>query len=251
MNVFSLEGRRALVTGGSRGLGADIVKLFAEQGAQVGYCQYGDDENAHNLAEKMARQGLPVVHTRCNVADETSVDSLGEWALEQLGGVDILVNCAGIGGDLKFHELSIEAFDQMIAVHLRGTFLVTRQFFQGMINRRWGRVINFSSQLAFKGAPGQSHYCAAKGGIVGFTRALAYEGAPYGVTVNAIAPGPVETDMLMGLSDEWRDMKQAELPIGRFGFPREIAPTALLLASEAGSFYVGQNLSPNGGDVML
>lgn len=251
MNVFSLAGRRALVTGGSRGIGADIVALFAEQGAHVGYCQYGDDENADSLAHNLARRGLPVVHTRCDVADEASVTAMGEWAREQLGDVDILVNCAGIGGDLLFDQLSVAAFDRMIAVHLRGTFLVTRLFFQGMIERRWGRVINFSSQLAFKGAPGQAHYCAAKGGIVGFTRALSYEGAPHGVTVNAIAPGPVETDMLMGLSDQWRAMKQAQLPIGRFGFPHEIAPTALLLASEAGSYYVGQNLSPNGGDVML
>lgn len=251
MSVFSLEGRRALVTGGSRGLGAEIVKLFAEHGAHVGYCQFGDDDNAQKLEQQMTQLGLQVRHTICDVSDETSVESLGKWAREQLGDIDIVVNCAGIGGDLKFHELSIEAFDRMIAVHLRGTFLVTRQFFQGMVDRKWGRVINFSSQLAFKGAPGQSHYCAAKGGIVGFTRALAYEGAPHGVTVNAIAPGPVETDMLMGLSDEWRDMKQAQLPIGRFGFPHEIAPTALLLASEAGSFYIGQNLSPNGGDVML
>ena len=224
MSVFSLEGRRALVTGGSRGLGAEIVKLFAEHGARVGYCQFGDDDNAQKLEQKMTQKGLQVRHTICDVSDETSIESLGKWAREQLGDVDIVVNCAGIGGDLKFHELSVEAFDRMIAVHLRGTFLVTRQFFQGMVDRKWGRVINFSSQLAFKGAPGQSHYCAAKGGIVGFTRALAYEGAPHGVTVNAIAPGPVETDMLMGLSDEWRDMKQAQLPIGRFGFPSEIAP---------------------------
>lgn len=251
MSIFSLEGRRALVTGGSRGIGAAIVALFAEHGARVGYCQYGDDDNAHRLAETLTQRGLPVAHTLCDVADDASVSALGKWAQAQLGEVDILVNCAGIGGDVLFHELSVEAFDRMMAVHMRGTFLVTRTFFQGMVSRRWGRVINFSSQLAFKGAPGQAHYCAAKGAIVGFTRALAYEGAPHGVTVNAIAPGPVETDMLMGLSDEWRAMKQAQLPIGRFGFTQEIAPTALLLASDAGSFYIGQNLSPNGGDVML
>ena len=139
----------------------------------------------------------------------------------------------------------------MIGVHLRGTFLVTQQFFAGMIERRWGRVINIASQLAYKGAPGLAHYCAAKAGIVGFTRALAYEGAPHGVLVNAIAPGPVETAILNGLSDEWRAMKLAQLPTGRFGTVDEIAPTALLLASEAGSYYCGQTLSPNGGDVML
>ena len=162
-----------------------------------------------------------------------------------------MVNCAGIGGDKPFAEISIGDWDRMLNVHLRGTFLVTRAFFPEMVERRWGRIINVASQLAYKGAPGLVHYCAAKAGVVGFTRALSYEGAPHNVMVNAIAPGPVETDLLMGLSDEWRAMKQAQLPVGRFGRVEEIAPTALLLASEAGAFYSGQTLSPNGGDVML
>ncbi|EWY40940.1 hypothetical protein N825_33960 [Skermanella stibiiresistens SB22] len=251
MNPFSLEGRTALVTGGSRGIGGAIVELFAASGAKVGYCQYGDDANAADLAAKQDAAGLPVVHTVCDVSKEGDVDRLAQWAGEALGHVDILVNCAGIGGDLLFEDVSVEAFDRMIGVHLRGTFLVTRKFYPAMADKGWGRVINFSSQLAYKGAPGQSHYCAAKAGIVGFTRALSYEAAPKGVTVNSIAPGPVETDMLMGLSDGWRAMKQAQLPIGRFGRVDEIAPTALLLASEAGSFFVGQTVSPNGGDVML
>jgi 3-oxoacyl-[acyl-carrier protein] reductase len=161
------------------------------------------------------------------------------------------VYCAGIGGDVLFPDITVESFDRMIGVHLRGTFLVTRKFYPAMAAKGWGRVINFSSQLAYKGAPGLAHYCAAKAGIVGFTRALAYEGAPNGVTVNSIAPGPIDTDMLMGMSDGWRAMKQAQLPAGRFGRVDEIAPTALLLASEAGSYYVGQTLSPNGGDVLL
>ncbi|WP_159715097.1 SDR family NAD(P)-dependent oxidoreductase, partial [Geminicoccus flavidas] len=179
------------------------------------------------------------------------VAAMAAWARDELGQVDILVNCAGIGGDRAFTELSVAEWDRMIAVHLRGTFLVTHTFFPDMVRRGFGRVINIASQLAYKGAPGLAHYCAAKAGIVGFTRALAYEGAPHGVTVNGIAPGPVETDLLNGMSDSWRAMKQAQLPIGRFGQVGEIAPTALLLASDAGSFYVGQTLSPNGGDVMV
>lgn len=251
MNNFSLAGRTALVTGGSRGIGAAIVELFAENGCKVGYCQYGDDANAEALEAKLSESGTSVVHTVCDVSREDQVDQMAAWSRDALGDVDILVNCAGIGGDLLFEELTVDAFDRMIGVHLRGTFLVTRQYYPAMRDRGWGRIINFSSQLAYKGAPGQSHYCAAKGGIVGFTRALAYEAAPNGVTVNSIAPGPVETDMLMGLSDGWRAMKQAQLPIGRFGHVDEIAPTALLLASDSGSFYVGQTLSPNGGDVLL
>lgn len=251
MSEFSLAGHTALITGGSRGIGAAIVKLFADQGAVVGFCQFGDDANAEALARQLDARGLTVSHTICDVSREDQVEQLAAWSRKTLGHVDILVNCAGIGGDLLFEDVTVDAFDKMIGVHLRGTFLVTRQFYPAMRERGWGRIINFSSQLAYKGAPGQSHYCAAKAGIVGFTRALAYEAAPNGVTVNSIAPGPVETDMLMGLSDGWRAMKQAQLPIGRFGHVDEIAPTALLLASNAGSFYVGQTLSPNGGDVLL
>lgn len=251
MTNFSLENRTALVTGGSRGIGGAIVELFAANGAKVGFCHHGDDENAERLAGKTWAGGALTPYTACDVSRESEIDRLGEWAREMLGGVDILVNCAGIGGDLLFEDISVDQFDRMIGVHLRGTFLATRQFYPAMAAKGWGRVINFSSQLAYKGAPGQSHYCAAKAGIVGFTRAFAYEAAPKGVTVNSIAPGPVETDMLMGLSDGWRAMKRAQLPIGRFGHVDEIAPTALLLASDAGSFFVGQTLSPNGGDVML
>jgi 3-oxoacyl-[acyl-carrier protein] reductase len=114
-----------------------------------------------------------------------------------------------------------------------------------------GRIINITSQLAYKGAPGLVHYCAAKAGIVGLTRALSREAAPHGVLVNAIAPGPIETDLMAELSDSWKESKRQELPLRRFGTPEEIAPTAVLLASEDGDYYVGQTLSPNGGDVML
>jgi 3-oxoacyl-[acyl-carrier protein] reductase len=251
MNPFSLAGRTALVTGASRGIGAAIVQIFLENGARVGYCQCGDDANAAALEERLISAGHSVAHTVCDVSSETQVDALAAWGAEALGHVDIVVNCAGIGGDVLFPDITVASFDRMIGVHLRGTFLVTHKFYPAMVAKGWGRVINFSSQLAYKGAPGLAHYCAAKAGIVGFTRALAYEGAPNGVTVNSIAPGPIDTDMLMGMSDGWRAMKQAQLPAGRFGRVDEIAPTALLLASEAGSYYVGQTLSPNGGDVLL
>jgi 3-oxoacyl-[acyl-carrier protein] reductase len=251
MDEFSLKGRTALVTGGSRGIGGAIVELFARHGAQVALCHYGDAAGAERLTRRLGEDGLTVDATECDVSDEGSVARMSGWARKQLGQVDILVNCAGIGGDRPFRELTVGDWDRMIAVHLRGTFLVTHAFFADMVARKFGRIINISSQLAYKGAPGLAHYCAAKAGIVGFTRALSYEGAPHGVMVNSIAPGPVETELLAGLSQEWRDMKQAQLPIGRFGRVEEIAPTALLLASSAGAFYAGQTLSPNGGDVMV
>jgi len=250
-DIFSLHGHRALISGGSRGIGAAIAELFVRNGASVGILHYNDDKNADSLKTRLVAEGKDIFAWHCDVAIEDDVARAAEQVRVQFGYIDIVVNCAGIGGDKPFVDISVADWDRMLGVHLRGTFLVTREFFPDMLNRRWGRVISTASQLAYKGAPGLAHYCAAKAGIVGFTRALSYEGAPHNVMVNAIAPGPVETDLLMGLSDEWRAMKKAQLPIGRFGKVDEIAPTALLLASEAGAFYSGQTLSPNGGDVMV
>ncbi len=251
MDLFSLAGRTALVTGGSRGIGAAIVALFARQGAKVGFCHHGDDANAAAVTDALAAEGLAAVHTSCDVALEGDVAALAAWAGEALGPVDILVNCAGIGDDVPFEKISLSAFDRMIGVHLRGTFMVTQAFYPGMVERGFGRIINLASQLAYKGGVNVAHYCAAKGGIVSLTRALSQEAAPKGVLVNAIAPGPIDTDMLRGFSEDWKAWKQTQLPIGRFGRVEEVAPTALLLASAAGSNYVGQTLSPNGGDVFL
>ncbi len=247
----ALEGRKALVTGGSRGIGASIVELFAGSGAAVAFCHVGDNERADRLVRKLSDAGSTASHLECDVSDEDAVARMLGWAADRLGPVDILVNCAGIGGEVAFPAMTAGAWDRMIAVHLRGTFLVTHGVFAGMLARGRGRIINIASQLAYKGSPGLAHYCAAKAGIIGFTRALALEGAPHGVLVNAIAPGPVETDLLAGLSAEWHEMKRREMPVRRFGTVEEIAPTALLLASAGGSFYVGQTLSPNGGDVMI
>jgi len=248
---FDLTGRKALVTGGSRGIGAAIVDLFCQYGAQVAFCHLRDDARATALVNRLSADGHLAFARSCDVADESEVAAMTDWAEAQLGQIDILVNCAGIGGDKAFQDLTIGDWDRMIGVHLRGTFMVTSRCFAKMVARKYGRIINFSSQLAYKGAPGLAHYCAAKAGVMGFTRALSYEGAPHGVTVNGLAPGPVETDLLLGLSEEWRAMKLKQLPIGRFGRPEEIAPTVLMLASESGAFYVGQTLSPNGGDVMV
>ena len=249
--TFSLQGRRALVTGGSRGIGAAICELFARHGARLAVLHYKDEANAEQLQRKLSADGHELHSFDCDVADEGQVCAAAAQVHQALAGIGIAANWAGIGGGKALSEIPINGWERMLDVHLRGTFLVTRAFFSGMVQRRWGRVINVASQLAYKGAPGLVHYCSAKAGIVGFTRALSYEGAPHNVMVNAIAPGWVQTALLMGLSDDWRAMKQAQLPVGRFGQVEEIAPTALLLASQAGAFYCGQTLSPNGGDVML
>lgn len=250
---LSLAGRRAVITGGSRGIGGAIATLFAEAGAEVAICHLADATGAEQTSSRFAALGRTLLVTECDVADEASVEAFARWTNQALGPADILVNCAGIGGsDKPFQTVSVADWDRMLGVNLRGVFLVTRQYFGGMIDRRYGRIVNIASQLAYKGAPGLAAYVAAKAGVVGLTRALSYEGAPHNVAVNGIAPGPVETPLLKGHSDAWLEMKKGQLPIGRFGQPDEIAPTALLLASEqGGAFYCGQTLSPNGGDVMI
>lgn len=148
-------------------------------------------------------------------------------------------------------DMDVATWDEMIAVDLRSVFLCSRWAAPHMASRGAGRIINIASQLGIKGGEGLTHYCAAKAGVIGFTKALARELAPRGVLVNAIAPGPIETPLVGGLSDEWKEAKQAELPLRRFGLAHEVAPTAVLLASDpGGNLYVGQVLGPNSGDVM-
>jgi 3-oxoacyl-[acyl-carrier protein] reductase len=241
-----LAGRIALITGGSRGIGAAIARAFAAEGATLALLHLGDEANAAALVAETG--GLA---WECDVADALAMPRAVACAEAEIGPADILVNCAGIVDETPFEAMAVEAWDRMIAVHLRGTFLMCHALYPGMKERGFGRIINFASQVAYKGMKGLTHYCAAKAGIIGLTRALALEAAPHGVTVNAIAPGPTDTNILQGMSPDWRAKKMAELPIGRFAQPAEIAPTALLLASADGAFYVGQTLSPNGGDVML
>jgi len=247
---LALDGRVAIVTGGSRGIGAATVRALAESGAKVGFCHVGDDERAKRLTVELSARGLFVYAAECDVSDEAAVAKFVGDVIQRLGHVDILVNNAGISGEAPFESITSAAFDRMIGVHLRGTFLMTKACYPAMKAKGRGHIINTSSQLAFKGATGLVHYTAAKAAILGFTRALAREAAPLGVLVNAVAPGPVDTEMLQGMSEDWKAAKRAELPLGRFGTPEDIAPTIVFLASEGAGYYVGQTLGPNGGDVM-
>lgn len=246
-----LENRKALVTGGSRGIGAAIAVAFAAEGADVALCHDDDAEGATTIAAAIRNHGRRALPVRCDVADDDAVRRFWAESEATLGPIDILVNNAGIGGEQPFETLGLAAFDRMIAVNLRASFHFATLAAPGMRTRRWGRIVNIASQLAYRGAPGLAHYCAAKAGLVGLTRALAVELAPSGVLVNAIAPGMIETRLSDGLTEDWKARKLRELPISRFGTPGEIAPTAVLLASSDGDFYVGQTLSPNGGDVFL
>jgi 3-oxoacyl-[acyl-carrier protein] reductase len=245
-----LKGKKCVVTGGARGIGRAIVLAFAQEGADVVILDR-NEQLAAKTSDEVTATGASGWAITADVSDEASVTGALREAEQRLGRVDVLVNNAGISDSALLVDLTVEAWDRMIAVNLRSVFLCTRVVLPGMISRRWGRIISTSSQLAHKGAVELAHYCAAKAGVLGFTRSLAYEVAQYGITVNAICPGPIETDMSATLSEEWRARKRAELPLGRFGRVDEIAPTAVLLASDEGSYYTGASLNPNGGDVMI
>lgn len=245
-----LLGQVALVTGAGGGIGAAIVRDLAAAGAAVVAADRDLDAATAVVASLQgsvaAARAVPL-----DVTDAEAVASTTDAVMSDDGRLDILVNCAGILTEVPFLEMSLETWDQMVEVDLRSVFLCCRFAAPHMVAAGRGRIINIASQLALKGGESLVHYSAAKAGVVGLTKALARELAPHGVLVNAIAPGPIETRMVEGISPEWKRAKRAELPLGRFGLPHEVSPTAVLLASSpAGDLYVGQVLGPNSGDVM-
>jgi len=245
-----LAGKKALVTGGARGIGGAIAAAFAREGADVAVLDL-KLAAAEARASALAASGVRTFAVAADVSDEAQVKAAIGKAEAALGRIDILVNNAGIDTTSVVAEMSTAMWDQMMAVNLRSVFLCTRAVLKPMIARKFGRIINIASQLGHKGAPEMAHYAAAKAGVIGFTRSLAYEVARDGITVNAICPGPIETELFKALPEAWKKRKLAELPIGRAGQVDEIAPTAVLLASEEGAYYVGATMNPNGGDVML
>jgi 3-oxoacyl-[acyl-carrier protein] reductase len=188
---------------------------------------------------------------RVDVSDEASVRAAFAEARDRLGGIDVLVNSAGLLTESPLEDMSLAMWNETLTVDLTGVFLCCREVVGEMRQRKWGRIINIASQLAVKGGVGLTHYSAAKAGVVGLSKALALETAADNVLVNCIAPGPIETPLVEGISESWKAAKRAELPLGRFGTPAEVAPAALLLASDpGGNLFVGQTLGPNSGDVM-
>jgi 3-oxoacyl-[acyl-carrier protein] reductase len=244
-----LEGRVAIVTGGARGIGRAVATAFAREGAAVAVADL-DEQGASATAARIVAAGGQAVYIGADVTDPEQAERIVAETMDALGGLHVLVNNAAIGTSCPVLEMSVETWQRMLDTNLSSVFHCTRAALPHLIGQRWGRIINIASQLALKGGVEMAHYSAAKAGVLGLTKALARELAPYGITVNAIAPGPVETNMLADLPDEWRENKLAELPIGRFGKPEEIAPTAVLLASEDGAYYTGSTLNVSGGDVM-
>jgi 3-oxoacyl-[acyl-carrier protein] reductase len=243
-----LDGRVAVVTGAATGLGRAIALLYAKEGADLGIVDR-NGEGASTVARQIEAQGRRAAAARADVGHEAQVERAFTRFREALGDPDILVNNAGIATVSRLEDMATALWDEMLRVNLRSVFLCTRAVLPAMRARRWGRIINISSQLAHKGGEGMAHYAAAKAGILGLTRSLAHEVTADNIAVNAICPGPLDTDMK--LPPEWAAKKRSELLIGRSGRVEEIAPTALLLATEEAAYYVGATFNPNGGDIMV
>ncbi|MEZ5497997.1 MAG: 3-oxoacyl-ACP reductase family protein [Steroidobacteraceae bacterium] len=248
-----LKSRIAIVTGSSAGIGRGVAIAFAAEGARVivNYPDAGERQAAHDAVDQIRAGGGEAQAVEADVSNEAAAARLVEAAREHFGGVDILVNNAGIANAAPVQEMAIEQWDRVIAVHLRGMFLVTRKVLPLLYARGFGRIINTASQLAYKGAAGFAHYTAAKGAIIAFTRSLALEIGNRGVNVNCVAPGATRTRMLADVPEEIMEQIRAAIPLGRIAEVSDIVPSYVFLASEAGRHYQGQCISPNGGDVFL
>jgi len=247
---MQLTGQVALITGGSRGIGRATALAFAAEGADIAFCHLDDGATADATAAEITALGRRAMHRSVDVADTAATRAFAAEAAAAFGPIDILFNNAGINVRKKFEDYTEEEFDRIVAVHVKGMFFMAQAVYPAMVARGRGCIINVASQRALKGAVNASVYSAAKAAIIGFTRALAWEATPQGVRVNAIAPGPIDTDLTATMEPTDRQAFIDALPVGRFGHPEEIAATALLLAGPQGGFYVCACLSPNGGDVM-
>lgn len=245
-----LKGRRAVVTGAGSGIGAAIALAYARAGAHLLLADI-DGERIEDMARRCREAGCGVEIAVGDLSDEAVANRAIDTCISVWEGIDILVNNAGMLTQSVCADMPTAMWDDMMRVDLRSVFLCTRRAIPHMTAQRWGRVINVASQLGIKGGVELCHYAAAKAGVIGFSKSLALELAPFNVLVNAIAPGPIATPLIDGISADWKHAKEASLPLGRFGRVEEVAPTAVLLASDpGGNLYVGQTLGPNSGDVM-
>lgn len=245
--MFDLTGRKALVTGATGGIGEEIARTLHARGATVGL----HGTRREKLEALAAELGERVFVFPANLSDRDEVKALGKQAEADLGGVDILVNNAGITRDGLFVRMSDEDWDAVLEVNLTAVFRLTRELTQGMMKRRYGRIINITSVVGVTGNPGQANYCASKAGLIGFSKSLAQEIASRNVTVNAVAPGFIESAMTDKLNDKQKEGILGSIPMKRMGSGAEIASAVLYLASAEASYVTGQTLHVNGGMAMI
>ena len=239
--------KTVLITGGSRGIGAACVEAFAAAGCRVVFSYLHSQEQAAALCARWEGRALAV---QADVADRDQVTALFRQAEQAFGPVEVLVNNAGIAQQKLFTDITPAEWRRMLVVHLDGAFYCCRAALPAMIRAKWGRIINISSMWGQVGGSCEVHYSAAKSGLIGLTKALAQEEGPSGVTVNCIAPGVVETDMMAGFSAADKQALAEETPLCRLGRPEEVAAAAVFLAGDQAAFITGQVLGVNGGLVV-
>lgn len=245
--MFDLSGKNALVTGASGGIGADIARQLHAAGAQVGLSGTRVDP-LQALTEELGDKAFVLP---CNLSDMAAVDALPKSAIEAMGSVDILVNNAGVTRDNLLMRMSDDEWQSVLDINLTATFRLCKGVMRGMMKARWGRIVNISSVVGATGNPGQANYAASKAGMVGMSKSLAYEVASRGITVNAVAPGFIETAMTDKLNDDQKAAIMAQIPAGRMGTAAEIASAVLFLSSAEASYVTGATLHVNGGMAML
>ncbi|AHD05999.1 3-oxoacyl-[acyl-carrier-protein] reductase [Paenibacillus larvae] len=245
-----LTGKVALVTGASRGIGRAIALCLAEAGADVAVNYAGNEQAAAEVVQQIEAMGRKAAMMRADVSKAQEADQLVKDTLEQLGKLDILVNNAGITRDNLIMRMKEEEFDTVIATNLKGVFNCVKAATRPMMKQRSGRIINISSVVGVLGNPGQANYVAAKAGVIGLTKAAARELASRGITVNAVAPGFIETDMTDQLPEDVKAKMLEDIPLAKLGQPEDVAKTVLFLASADSSYMTGQTLHVDGGMYM-
>jgi 3-oxoacyl-[acyl-carrier protein] reductase len=247
---MNLEGKAALVTGASRGIGREIALELARNGANVAVNFSGSEAKANEVVDEIKKMGQDAFAIKCDVSNTEEVATMVKETIDRFGKLDILVNNAGITKDNLLMRMKEEEWDDVININLKGVFLCTKAVTRQMMKQRSGRIINIASIVGAIGNAGQANYVAAKAGIIGLTKTTAKELASRNITVNAIAPGFISTDMTDKLTDEVKAEMLKQIPLARLGEPKDIAKMAAFLASEDGSYISGQTMHINGGMFM-